>query len=70
MAVEGVINDQVYPMPQDWAIEKDNIDTFLQGILEGKATGGREGQDWTSKFGFAAKKRSSQNEEGSAKDEL
>lgn len=55
LSVEGVVNTEVYPMPQDWLIEKDNIDSFLQGILEGKAAGGKAGQTWLDKFGLVGK---------------
>ncbi|ETN41532.1 uncharacterized protein HMPREF1541_03468 [Cyphellophora europaea CBS 101466] len=52
VTVEGVINDQVYPMPQDWAVEPENVDAFVGGILHGKATGGRKGMGWVQQAGL------------------
>lgn len=56
VTVEGVINDQVYPMPQDWEVEPGNVDAFVGGILHGKAAGGREGsKKWTKAAGLKPK---------------
>jgi hypothetical protein len=57
LSVEGVINSEVYPMPQDWEIEAENVDSFLQGILEGKATGSIAGQVWLENAGLFGNKR-------------
>ena len=52
VTVEGVINDQVYPMPASWEVNPHNVEAFVGGILHGKATGGREGMDWVQKAGL------------------
>lgn len=65
VTVEGVINDQVYPMPQEWEVEPGNVDAFVGGILHGKAAGGRDGMKWVKQAGLKAKLRSNSN-----KDEL
>jgi hypothetical protein len=57
LSVEGVINDQVYPMPQDWDMDSDNVNSFLQGILEGKARGGRDGMSWLQESGLVGSKK-------------
>lgn len=56
--VEGVINDQVYPMPPEWEVEPDNMDAFVGGILHGKAEGGREGMAWVKKAGLTPRLKS------------
>jgi hypothetical protein len=49
VTVEGVINDQVYPMPPSWEVDPHNVEAFVGGILHGKAVGGREGMGWVDK---------------------
>lgn len=65
-SVEGVVNADVYPMPKDWAVESENVDVFVQGILRGKASGGRKGLEWVEKAGLKARAR----EEEKMRDEL
>ena len=57
LSVEGVINADVYPMPEDWPVEADNVDAFIEGILKGKASGGKAGQGWLEKAGLIGRKK-------------